>query len=339
MLAPRAPPPSAAQLRILLERYGDIVPAPAPVATPVIAEPPIIAPPALRLLLRPPLRGACRGGGAASRGAARRGAVARRTCFTPPPRASAASPRRRSSARSPASALKGYTRRRASAKLKPRDPSLMSFFEETLPKWAAVAESDAFASGQQVPCKLFLDATVQLIKIFDSIYGMGMVKDDIDGNRAKIEANLLKLPADAQPAATLQSMCRAELAAAKGDAAAASVEGSTCLAILWLKRALLLVEGMLEALVADAKAELADCVNKGYEKGLKMHHNMIMKGVFNTAYHAIPYRADFTKALGDPAKVEADMPAVWKTFAAIMTPLDAFLKETKIEPPPSDSWW
>ena len=57
------------------------------------------------------------------------------------------------------------------------------------------------------------------------------------------------------------------------------------------------------------------------------------------AYHAIPYRADFTKALGDPAKVEADMPAVWKTFAAIMTPLDAFLKETKIEPPPSDSWW
>ena len=44
-------------------------------------------------------------------------------------------------------------------------------------------------------------------------------------------------------------------------------------------------------------------------------------------------------ALGDPAKVEADMPAVWKTFAAIMTPLDAFLKETKIEPPPSDSWW
>lgn len=167
------------------------------------------------------------------------------------------------------------------AKLKPRDPSLMSFFEETLPKWAAVAESDAFASGQQVPCKLFLDATVQLIKIFDSIYGMGMVKDDIDGNRAKIEANLLKLPADAQPTATLQSMCRAELGAAKG-AAAASVEGSTCLAILWLKRALLLVEGMLEALVADAKAELADCVNKGYEKGLKMHHNMIMKGVFNT---------------------------------------------------------
>ena len=158
----------------------------------------------------------------------------------------------------------------------------MSFFEETLPKWAAVAESDAFASGQQVPCKLFLDATVQLIKIFDSIYGMGMVKDDIDGNRAKIEANLLKLPADAQPTATLQSMCRAELAATKGDAAAASVEGSTCLAILWLKRALLLVEGMLEALVADAKAELADCVNKGYEKGLKMHHNMIMKGVFNT---------------------------------------------------------
>ena len=44
-------------------------------------------------------------------------------------------------------------------------------------------------------------------------------------------------------------------------------------------------------------------------------------------------------ALGDPAKVEADMPAVWKTFAAIMMPLDAFLKETKIEPPPSDSWW
>jgi len=33
------------------------------------------------------------------------------------------------------------------------------------------------------------------------------------------------------------------------------------------------------------------------------------------------------------------MPAVWKTFAAIMMPLDAFLKETKIEPPPSDSWW
>ena len=74
------------------------------------------------------------------------------------------------------------------------------------------------------------------------------------------------------------------------------------------------------------------------EKFIEARSMRLISSMFTfplTIAHAIYWKS----ALGDPAKVEADMPAVWKTFAAIMTPLDAFLKETKIEPPPSDSWW
>ena len=37
--------------------------------------------------------------------------------------------------------------------------------------------------------------------------------------------------------------------------------------------------------------------------------------------------------------VEAQMKGVWETFAAIIVPVDAYLKKEGIEPPPSARGW
>lgn len=47
---------------------------------------------------------------------------------------------------------------------------------------------------------------------------------------------------------------------------------------------------MLEAMLADPTKKLADCVNAGYEKGLKPYHNFVMKGTFNVCHRAPPHR-------------------------------------------------
>ena len=59
---------------------------------------------------------------------------------------------------------------------------------------------------------------------------MGMVKSDIGGNAGKIQKNVT----DASK--TLEEMVDAEIAAAGGDVKKATKEGSTGLALLWLKR-------------------------------------------------------------------------------------------------------
>ena len=75
-------------------------------------------------------------------------------------------------------------------------------------------------------------------------------------------------------------MIDADIIAAGGDAKKASVEGTTGMGLLWLKRALGLISGMLEAMLADPSKELAACVQAGYDASLRPHHNFVMKGTF-----------------------------------------------------------
>lgn len=79
---------------------------------------------------------------------------------------------------------------------------------------------------------------------------------------------------------TLEEMIDADIIAAGGDAKKASVEGTTGMGLLWLKRALGLISGMLEAMLADPNKELKACVQAGYDASLRPHHNFVMKGTF-----------------------------------------------------------
>ena len=100
-----------------------------------------------------------------------------------------------------------------------------------------------------VPVKAFCDASEQICKIFDAIKGMGTPKADIIGNVAKIRKNIT------DEDALLCAMVDAE------DQPKPK-EGSTGLALLWLKRALYLVEGIMAKFVEMPDAEFKAVVRR-----------------------------------------------------------------------------
>ena len=103
-------------------------------------------------------------------------------------------------------------------------------------------------SGQQViPCKEFVEAANAIIAIFDSLSGMGPVQKDMVGNAKHIERHL-----EAMPGRSVQAMCEAELEAAGGDFKKVNKDGTMCCSLLWLKRALRMIEGCARAALPRA---------------------------------------------------------------------------------------
>lgn len=79
---------------------------------------------------------------------------------------------------------------------------------------------------------------------------------------------------------------------------------------------------------------LSACVQVGYDKGLKMHHNFVMKGTFAVAVKAAPDRAKFMAQLAigsTPADVMKGLAKVYAKFTTTIGTIDTFLKEKKIE--------
>lgn len=182
---------------------------------------------------------------------------------------------------------------------------------------------------QGLPAKEFIEAALAITAIFDTMSGMKMVKDDIVGNASKIKKNMTGAKDE-----TLQSMVEKELEAAGGDVKKATKEGSTALALLWLKRALMLIEGMLGAMLTSESMPLSDCVQVGYDKGLKMHHNFVMKGTFAVAVKAAPDRTKFMEQLAigsTPEAVMTGLAKVYSKFTTTVGSIDTFLKQKKIE--------
>ena len=79
---------------------------------------------------------------------------------------------------------------------------------------------------------------------------------------------------------------------------------------------------------------LSACVQVGYDKGLKMHHNFVMKGTFAVAVKAAPDRTKFMEQLAigsTPADVMKGLAKVYAKFTTAVGTIDTFLKEKKIE--------
>jgi len=188
-------------------------------------------------------------------------------------------------------------------------------FAETQKLWDAIP---APTSPAGIPVKAFFDASNEICKIFDSIKGMGTPKGDIEGNVSKAMKNMT------DPDATLFSMIEAEAKPTK--------EGCTGLALLWLKRALYLVEGIMAEFCKDAEAKFKDVVNAAYASSLKKYHGMVIKGVFSAAMAMCPSRESFLESLGvDNATAIENMNKIRPHFKLILDNIDEYLKSKKIE--------
>ncbi|KAI9352095.1 glycolipid transfer protein domain-containing protein [Obelidium mucronatum] len=158
----------------------------------------------------------------------------------------------------------------------------MSYFDKVT-SFSAVTVTD-----QGIDLAAFVKACDGLAGVLDSLgSAFGMIKTDITGNVAKVQAKAAENP---QVYTTLESIVKAELSDKKRTAA----EG-----LLWLKRALELIAIALRRSSDNAAEELSASFTEAYKTTLAPFHSFMIRPVFSLAMGACPKRADFYKNLGD----------------------------------------
>lgn len=188
-------------------------------------------------------------------------------------------------------------------------------------RWAAVTITDGKVLGPE-----FCEAASTLVTVFDLVLGSaaGMVKGDMLGN-----ANTLKgMLAAGQ---TLQELVEAEITSTgkKVEKLAGDGKTATC-ALLWLTRALVFIQKLLETYLGSGDKTLKDCTLAGYEVSLKPHHGMIVRGTFSVCVKACPDRDKFTAMLGpDADTVKKDLTKLLETSGlnAVLEANKTFLAE------------
>ncbi|KAJ9640840.1 hypothetical protein H2204_003129 [Knufia peltigerae] len=156
------------------------------------------------------------------------------------------------------------------------------------------------SADQEISTSEFLDAAEATTTLFDLLGSVAFtpVKNDMTTNVTKVRERQKASP---DTSATLQSLCRAELASKSHKA----TEG-----LLWLVRGLdftaqsLRADLTSNAAVAPTEAkpnkELADSFRAAYKNTLAPHHGFLVKPIFSAAMSATPYRKDFYVRLGGP---------------------------------------
>jgi len=167
-----------------------------------------------------------------------------------------------------------------------------------------LTESSIATTDAHVPTKPgiatteFLEASESLTTLFDLLgsTAFGPVKSDMIGNIKKLRDRQTEAP---EKSTTLQDLVLAERAEKKKTA----TEG-----LLWLTRGLDFTAKALRINLENPSEELTTSFTTSYGKTLKQYHSFIVKGIFNLALKATPYRADFYKKLGDDqTKVHSEL--------------------------------
>ncbi len=211
------------------------------------------------------------------------------------------------------------------------------FFYEILHAFreaASSAKDDAVPTTKVEP---FLKAMTMFLRIFDAFanpFFADVVKKDVQGNITKLRAAAAKLGAD-----TLGDVLDAEMndnGLEKSIRKENSAGGQTgTVALLWMKRMMQFVTGLLVNLTEDAAATLSSASRASYAKTLRFCHNFVTRGVFDTGLRFVPARDTFYRNLANGAPIEK-VEAALKEFIAVFEPqlkgIDAMYRARDLEP-------
>jgi hypothetical protein len=180
-------------------------------------------------------------------------------------------------------------------------------------------QAAAPGAGGDVPVATYLAAMNRFLRIFDALASIGdLVKKDIESNIQKLGKAASKHGAE-----TLAAVLKSEMADASYARLIRAEKGAGCdsgtVAMLWMKRTMQFVHGLMGNLLADPAASLADASRKSYAGSLSLCHPWVTRGVFDTGLRFAPARKAFYSSLGggnDPTKVESAI----RDFVAAMDP-------------------
>lgn len=119
----------------------------------------------------------------------------------------------------------------------------------------------------------------------------------------------------------------------KSESGAGSESGTV--ALLWMKRTMQFVIGLLQQLVDDTGVSLSTASRKSYAASLKYCHNFITKGVFDTGLRFAPSRESFYKNLAGGADDTTRVTPALAEFLGVFQPqlggIVAMYKERNLE--------
>lgn len=97
-------------------------------------------------------------------------------------------------------------------------------------------------------------------------------------------------------------------------------------ALLWMKRTLQFIGGLLRYLVEDRMISLSSASRKSYSKTLGFCHNMITRGVFDTGLRFAPARETFYKNLTGGTDLERVDQALRDYFVVFEPQVEAIVQ-------------
>eukprot|EP00435_Cladocopium_sp_Y103_P069486 s299_g33.t1 len=161
-----------------------------------------------------------------------------------------------------------------------------SVLDEAILGWR---ETSNKMKDDQICATSFVKAALATIVVFDSFGKMlQSFQADMRKNAKMIQQHVRN------DQVSLQDLIDGECKQA-GSYAKAIVEGSAAMGLLWLTRALRLLEKTLQVL--DEEQQLHRCIQLGYEASLRPHHNFLTRNVIQAGIRAAPSREHFLSKL------------------------------------------
>eukprot|EP00177_Eucheuma_denticulatum_P003420 GFKZ01006183.1.p2 GENE.GFKZ01006183.1~~GFKZ01006183.1.p2 ORF type:complete len:226 (+),score=45.05 GFKZ01006183.1:2061-2738(+) len=212
------------------------------------------------------------------------------------------------------------------------------FFAEIVDSFKAARESSPTGKSHDIKVPQFLDAMTMFLRIFDALsnpFFSEVVKKDVDGNIKKLRAAAAKYSAE-----TLEMVMNEEAKDPKLLKLIKNEKGAGCesgtVAMLWMKRMMQFVLGLLKAIVADAKVTLSSASRASYAATLRHCHWLVTRNVFDAGLRFAPSRETFYKNLAggvdDVGGVERAMVEFLEVFEPTVGGMVDMYKEHGLEP-------
>lgn len=211
------------------------------------------------------------------------------------------------------------------------------FFHEIIDAFKAAGASAPNGDYKNMNVSKFVEAMTMFLRIFDAFanpFFSDVVKKDVRGNIEKLRVGAQKTRRD-----TIETVLDNELSdpKMKKHILKETSQGSETAAVglLWLKRTMQFVIGLLRYLVQDASITLSSASRKSYSESLRYCHNLITRGVFDTGLRFAPSRESFYNNLAageDLSKVNTSMKEFLDIFDPQLDGIIAMYKAKGLEP-------
>ncbi|KAG9396412.1 Glycolipid transfer protein (GLTP) [Carpediemonas membranifera] len=175
-------------------------------------------------------------------------------------------------------------------------------------------------NGDEIEITSFLTAVEPFLAFFDMIGNVTFkpLKMDFEGNMKKLRKEM-----EANPAPSLEAMLARDVNDKKNDALAP-------VSLLWLRRGMEFLEGLLKGYLDEAGGEMGDHAKATYEAVLKPYHGFVVRKVFGAGMGAVPKRATLHEKIV-AGRAECDPKGEVGALLAEFSPVVKHLKKVFVD--------